>query len=497
MCALRPISLDALHRRGRTRACRARAAAARRDGALGACVETWRLDFSALRRAGPLRRARRRVSRRRRCASRADVYRGLADTLMTLHAPAALGLQSLPPRLGAQAATGSSSIIRRARRVHHRERRLGRRRRLPAVRHDVGDRDLPPARRISRRSRARSPMRTTRAGWPAATASPTCSTRRATASSGCRACIPTTARCSTSSATIAITPTSISSRPTARTTAGARGRSVRCIRAPGKPQGLFDAKNRATGYASTAGKMARGVRARRARCSPTRDRAFADTLRHKAIAAYALGRGIPASCQTAPAVAVLLRRRQLGRRHGARRGAAPSTHRRRSAICATRCATRAQEPVTPWMGADTARHYSGIRGTTPGTTSVDARRRRATCELARYYREGLERVARRATNGFRVGIPFIWCSNDLMVSFATQARLLPPHDGRRALSRIRAGGDRLAVRRESVGHVDVGADGEGLPAGSVRSHKAKRSSRKNAHPVAARKARARRRCIRH
>jgi hypothetical protein len=41
--------------------------------------------------------------------------------------------------------------------------------------------------------------------------------------------------------------------------------------------------------------------------------------------------------------------------------------------------------------------------------------------LARYYREGLERVAARATNGFRVGIPFIWCSNDLMVSIATQA----------------------------------------------------------------------------
>jgi hypothetical protein len=29
----------------------------------------------------------------------------------------------------------------------------------------------------------------------------------------------------------------------------------------------------------------------------------------------------------------------------------------------------------------------------------------------------------RAHNGFRVGIPFIWCSNDLMTSFATQALL--------------------------------------------------------------------------
>src|ERR1051325_8026939 len=41
----------------------------------------------------------------------------------------------------------------------------------------------------------------------------------------------------------------------------------------------------------------------------------------------------------------------------------------------------------------------------------------------RAYRQGLDAVARRATNGFRVGVPFIWCSNDLVVSFATQALL--------------------------------------------------------------------------
>src|SRR5439155_1360612 len=33
----------------------------------------------------------------------------------------------------------------------------------------------------------------------------------------------------------------------------------------------------------------------------------------------------------------------------------------------------------------------------------------------------LEAVARRARNGFRIGIPFIWCSNNLLASFATQA----------------------------------------------------------------------------
>jgi len=80
--------------------------------------------------------------------------------------------------------------------------------------------------------------------------------------------------------------------------------------------------------------------------------------------------------------------------------------------------------VTPWMGADTARHYQWYPWQNAGHYEAWKSASRATrAELADYYRDGLERVARRATNGFKVGIPFIWCSNDLMVSFAAQARL--------------------------------------------------------------------------
>jgi hypothetical protein len=43
--------------------------------------------------------------------------------------------------------------------------------------------------------------------------------------------------------------------------------------------------------------------------------------------------------------------------------------------------------------------------------------------MTEYYRQGLDAVAARADNGFRVGIPFIWCSNDLMASLATQVLL--------------------------------------------------------------------------
>jgi endoglucanase len=83
-----------------------------------------------------------------------------------------------------------------------------------------------------------------------------------------------------------------------------------------------------------------------------------------------------------------------------------------------------QEPVTPWMGADTARHYQWYPWHNNGhyvTWQNGTRAERA--EMASHYREGLAKVVARAKNGFRVGIPFIWCSNDLMASFATQAIL--------------------------------------------------------------------------
>lgn len=44
--------------------------------------------------------------------------------------------------------------------------------------------------------------------------------------------------------------------------------------------------------------------------------------------------------------------------------------------------------------------------------------------LAGYYRTGLERVRRRAErNPYRAGTPFVWCSTNDVIAFATQARL--------------------------------------------------------------------------
>jgi hypothetical protein len=192
----------------------------------------------------------------------------------------------------------------------------------------------------------------------------------------------------------------------------------------GKPQGLFGHVNRATGYASTAGKMAAAF-ALGARLIGSTDRAFADTLRRKASAAYALGVAHPGVCQTAPGVAPYFYEEENWT-DDMELGAAllfqltGDERYRRDAVGFAR-----REPVTPWMGADTARHYQWYPWHNAGHYEAWLRGSRADRrELAGFYREGIARVAGRAeSNGFRVGIPFIWCSNDLMVSFAAQAML--------------------------------------------------------------------------
>ena len=191
----------------------------------------------------------------------------------------------------------------------------------------------------------------------------------------------------------------------------------------GKPQGLFRSKNRSTGYASTAGKMAAAF-ALGAREFASRDRAFADTLRRKALAAYELGKAHPGVCQTAPGTSPYFYEEEnwvddmeLGA--AALRELTGDARYLRDAMTFAR-----QEPVTPWMGADTARHYQWYPWHNAGHYEAWTSANRADrAELARFYREGLERVVKRAANGFRIGIPFIWCSNDLVVSFATQAHL--------------------------------------------------------------------------
>lgn len=81
-----------------------------------------------------------------------------------------------------------------------------------------------------------------------------------------------------------------------------------------------------------------------------------------------------------------------------------------------------EEPITPWLGDDTAKHYQWYPFINLGHYELARELQGAKRDrIINYYREGIERVWKKArSNAFYRGVPFIWCSNNLTASFAIQ-----------------------------------------------------------------------------
>src|SRR2546429_7114065 len=77
------------------------------------------------------------------------------------------------------------------------------------------------------------------------------------------------------------------------------------------------------------------------------------------------------------------------------------------------------------MGKEQTKHYQYYPFMNLGHFRLyDLVDRKTRKLLADYYRSGLERCARAAEKDpYRIGVPFIWCSNNLVVAVATQAVL--------------------------------------------------------------------------
>src|SRR5439155_8930182 len=88
-------------------------------------------------------------------------------------------------------------------------------------------------------------------------------------------------------------------------------------------------------------------------------------------------------------------------------------------------ATSWMQYETSDMGEQMSRHYERYPFTNVGHFALyqiaDAKTKR---EVAGYYRDGIERIVTRGrTNPYGVGVPFLWCSNNLVVAFITQVML--------------------------------------------------------------------------
>ncbi|RNC64010.1 glycoside hydrolase family 9 protein [Proteiniphilum sp. X52] len=192
-----------------------------------------------------------------------------------------------------------------------------------------------------------------------------------------------------------------------------------------RPQGLFKHKNRSTGMASTLGKYASAF-SLGAQLLEAYYPEFSGMLVQKAEDAYRKGVENPGVSQTAPGGApyfyeednwaddMQLAAVEMYNTSGEKEYL-------KQAVDYGRL-----EPVTPWMGADSARHYQWYPFVNLGNYHLAAQHGnlRVRKEFIRNMRTGLQRVKDRAEgDAFLNGIPFIWCSNNLTVGFITQCRL--------------------------------------------------------------------------
>lgn len=191
----------------------------------------------------------------------------------------------------------------------------------------------------------------------------------------------------------------------------------------GTPNGLGKYRNQSTGLASSVGKFASSF-GLGAEVFADLDPDFAARLRAKSANAYRVARANPGNCQTASTVSPYYYEEDnwaddMELAAMARYRATDSLHYLDEAVAYGR-----MEPVTPWMGADSADHYQWYPFVNLGHYELARRGGRNSAEFLRNMRSGLARVADRGQgNAFRSGIPYIWCSNNLAVALVTQAML--------------------------------------------------------------------------
>ena len=96
------------------------------------------------------------------------------------------------------------------------------------------------------------------------------------------------------------------------------------------------------------------------------------------------------------------------------------------------------ERITPWLGADTAKHYQWYPFINIGHYELAKEVKSYERDtITSYYKEGIQRVWNKAKkNAFYRGIPFIWCSNNLTTSFAIQCYWYRQLTGDRSFSEL-------------------------------------------------------------
>jgi endoglucanase len=207
----------------------------------------------------------------------------------------------------------------------------------------------------------------------------------------------------------------------------------------GKPQGLFKYQNRATGIASTAGKFASAF-ALGAEVYRSINQEFSAQLASKARAAFEYGLKYPGACQTAPGTAPYFYEEDNWVDDMELAAAELYNLTRESNYLDYATSFGRKEITTPWIGKDTALHYQWYPFVNMGHPSI-ARNQETNhnSEFTGFMKRGLELTELKAVkNPFLIGVPFIWCSNNLVAAILTQAHLYEEISGDKTFAEMEA-----------------------------------------------------------
>jgi hypothetical protein len=196
--------------------------------------------------------------------------------------------------------------------------------------------------------------------------------------------------------------------------------------ADGKPQGLGRFPSASTGIANLAGRYAAAMAlAHLAWREDPRETPFARTCLQAGIEVYAMGRARE-GVQQGNSYGAPYRYAEETWADDMEWGAAElfrATGDRAYLEDAIRYGRLAA--ATSWMGRDEVGHYQLYPFLNLGHFALsEVGPVEMRPELAAYYRDGIDKArTRAASNPYRVGVPFVWCSNNFVVALATQLAL--------------------------------------------------------------------------
>ena len=209
--------------------------------------------------------------------------------------------------------------------------------------------------------------------------------------------------------------------------------------ATGKPQVSGKNRNRTTGVASIAAKFSSSF-ALGSKIFSDIDPVLSMLLKKKAREAWEFALTDPGVCQTACVVSPYFYEEE-NYTDDLELAAATLSQNSNSVEDQKAAAKWGEiEQVTPWMEQHRARHYQYYPFVNLGHALLaQSKDTILSAKFAGYMKQGLSTLQKFALNDpFPIGIPFIWCSNNLVVAAATQARLYRQITGDRQFEELEA-----------------------------------------------------------